>query len=371
MQVLPALDGGGVERGTLEISRGLVARGHRSLVVSAGGGLVEQLKGQGGKHLSLDLSRKWPSTLLKIGRLRNMLVKEKVDLVHVRSRMPAWVTLAAWKSLPAKTRPRLVTTVHGLNSVNRYSRVMTYGERVIAVSHYCRDYVLANYPQTDPNRLLVIHRGVDPAQFPHGHQPPVEWLECWRADFPQLADRFVVLLPGRLTRFKGHFDFLKAVNQLKQSQLPIHGLIVGGEDPRRLKYAQSLREEVGRLGLESEITFAGHRSDLREIMSVSDAVVSTSIKPPESFGRTVLEAVRLGRPTIGYAHGGVGEVLSKVYPAGRVTLQDTAGLAKKLTEVFRGELSPPEPTNEFELATMVEKEIDLYESMVVSNSAGL
>jgi len=364
MQVLPELDGGGVERGTLEISRGLVARGHRSLVVSAGGGLVEQLEGQGGKHFPLDLSRKSLFTLLKTTKLRRLLSSENIDLVHVRSRMPAWVTLAAWKSMPPKKRPRLVTTVHGLNSVNAYSRVMTYGERVIAVSHCCRDYVLKNYPQTDPEKVLVIHRGVDPAQFPHGHQPSDDWRKRWQAEFPQLAERFVVLLPGRLTRFKGHFDFLQAITRLKKSNLPVHGLIVGGEDPRRLKYAQSLRKEVERLGLMSDVTFAGHRSDLREIMSVSDAVVSTSIKPPESFGRTVLEAVRLGRPTIGYAHGGVGEVLSKVYPAGRVMLQDTDGLADKLAEVYRGELSPPEPTAEFELVTMIEKEIDLYEAMV-------
>ncbi len=364
MQILPALEGGGVERGTLEISQGLVARGHRSLVVSAGGGLVEQLQGQGGQHFLLDLSQKSPFTLLKTGKLRRLLVRENVDLLHVRSRMPAWVTLAAWKSLPPKKRPRLLTTVHGLNSVNAYSQVMTYGEEVIAVSHCCRDYVLTNYPKTDPNKVRVIHRGVDSAQFPFGHQPTSEWLETWRADFPQLVDRFVVLLPGRFTRFKGHFDFLQVIQQLKQSKLPVHGLIVGGEDPRRLKYAQSVRDEVGRLGLSPEVTFAGHRSDLREIMSVSDAVVSTSIKPPESFGRTVLEAVRLGRPTIGYAHGGVGEVLSTVYPAGRVTLQDTAGMAAKLCQVYRGELAPPEPTAEFELATMIEREIDLYESMV-------
>ncbi len=370
LQVLPELHGGGVERGALEISQGLVTRGHRSLVVSAGGGMVEKLAGQGGQHISLDLSRKSPLTLLKTGKLRRLLENEKVDLVHVRSRMPAWVTLAAWKSMPPKKRPRLLTTVHGLNSVNVYSQVMTYGERVIAVSHCCRDYVLSNYPTTDPEKVIVIHRGVDSSQFPHGHQPTNDWLEKWRVEFPQLVDRFVVLLPGRLTRFKGHFDFLQVIQQLKQNNLPVHGLIVGGEDPRRVKYAQSLHEEVERLGLSTEITFAGHRSDLREIMSASDAVVSTSIKPPESFGRTVLESVRLGRPTIGYAHGGVGEVLSTVYPTGRVELQDTTGMAEKLAQVFCGKIVPPEPTVNFELSTMIEKEIDLYESMVASGSAG-
>ncbi len=364
MQVLPELEGGGVERGTLEINRALVARGHRSMVVSAGGRLVKQLEEQGGRHLTLNLREKNPLTLLKTGRLRRLIAAEQADLIHVRSRMPAWVTLAAWKLLPKNNRPRLLTTVHGLNSVNFYSRVMTYGEHVIAVSECCRDYVLSNYPTTDPNKVTVIHRGVESTQFPFGYQPNQEWLKQWRAEFPQLNDRFSVLLPGRLTRVKGHFDFLNVVRQLKQQQIPVHGLIVGGEDPRRLQYAQSLYEEVERTELSADITFTGHRSDIREIMSVSDAVVSTSIQPPESFGRTVLEAIRLGRPTIGYAHGGVGEVLSTVYPAGRVELQDTVGMAAKLAEVYRGELAPPQPTDEFELSIMVDKEIDLYESLV-------
>ena len=364
MQILPSLESGGVERGTLEINSGLVARGHRSLVVSAGGRLVAQLAGQGGEHFALDLSRKSPLTLLKTGKLRRLMTEQHVDLVHVRSRMPAWVTLSAWKSLPPNSRPRLLTTVHGLNSVNFYSKVMTYGERVIAVSHCCRDYVLNNYPDTDPDKVIVVHRGVDSAQFPFGYQPPDNWRNTWNIEFPQLLDRFVVLLPGRLTRFKGHFDFLQVIQQLTQRDVPIHGLIVGGEDPRRKAYAQSLYEKVESLQLSERVTFAGHRSDIRDVMCMADAVVSTSIQPPESFGRTVLEAVRLGRPTIGYAHGGVGEVLSTVYPAGKVPLQDTTAMAEKLTQVYHGELAPPEPTEAFELSKMIEKEIDLYEAMV-------
>lgn len=368
MQILPELEGGGVERGTLEINRGLIARGHRSLVVSAGGRLVAPLEAEGGEHFTLDLKNKSPLTLLKTGKLRRLIQAQRPDLVHVRSRMPAWVTLAAWRSMPPKHRPKLLTTVHGLNSVNFYSQVMTYGERVIAVSRCCRDYVLKNYPTTNPEKVIVIHRGVDSAQFPYGYQPSAQWLAQWQADYPQLADKYVVLLPGRLTRFKGHFDFLQVLVELLKREVPVHGLIVGGEDPRRVKYAESLREEVARLELSDHVTFTGHRGDLREIMAVADAVVSTSIQPPESFGRTVLEAIRLGRPTVGYAHGGVGEVLSTVYPAGQVELQDTQGMADKLEKVYRGELPPPEATEEFELSRMVEKELDLYEEMVAAET---
>ncbi|TWU28185.1 glycosyltransferase family 4 protein [Bythopirellula polymerisocia] len=364
VQILPALESGGVERGTLEVSAALVERGHRSIVVSAGGRLVEKLQSAGGEHIMLDLGKKSPLTLLQAGKLRRVLQHTQADLVHVRSRMPAWVTLLAWKRMRPESRPRLVTTVHGLNSVNWYSKVMTYGELVIAVSNCCRDYILKNYPNTDPSKVLVIHRGVDAQDFPYDYRPDEAWTSQWNVEFPQLAGKFVVLLPGRLTRFKGHFDFLQAISKLRPSKIPVHGLIVGGVDPRRRQYAESLHSEVTRLGLLDSVTFTGHRSDLREIMCVSDVVVSTSIKPPESFGRTVLEAVKLGRPTLGYDHGGVGEVLGKVYPQGRVPLEDTDAMAEKISAVYRGELPPPEPTNEFDLPTLLAKEIDLYEELV-------
>ncbi|NOY29556.1 MAG: glycosyltransferase family 4 protein [Planctomycetes bacterium] len=369
MQILPALEGGGVERGTLEINEGLVARGHRSLVVSAGGRLVEELQRQGGEHLTLDLSRRWPGTLLKTRKLRKLMLDHGVDLVHARSRMPAWVTFLAWRGLPAATRPRLVTTVHGLNSVNFYSRVMTFGERVIAVSHCCRDYVLKNYPQTDPDKVTVIHRGVAAEQFPYGYQPSDAWQAAWRAEFPQLTDRFTVLLPGRLTRLKGHFDLLQVILQLKGRGIPAHGLIVGGAKRGRPAYLESLHEEVKRLELTGDITFAGHRSDIRDVMSVSGAVISATSQPPESFGRTVLEAVRLGRPTVGYDHGGVGEVLEQVYPEGRVSLEDVAAMATVLESIYRGELAPPAETSAFDLDAMIDQEIDLYETMVAENRA--
>ncbi len=363
MQILPALEGGGVEMVTLEVNRALVARGHRSLVLSAGGQLVEQLEGDGGQHITLDLGKKRMATLLKIGKLRRLLVKHRVDVVNVRSRLPAWITIGAWKTLAQSARPRLVTTVHGLNSISWYSHVMTYGERVIAVSDCCRDYVLEHYPQTNAEKITVIPGGVDSADFPYDFQPSDTWLDHWKAEFPQLANRFVVLIAGRITRLKGHEGFLQVIDLLKSQGLPVHGLIVGGEDPRRLQYAQSLREKIERLDLEKDVTFTGHRSDIREIMSASNAVVSMNIQRPESFGRTVLEAVKLGRPTIGYAHGGVEEVLSQVYPAGCVPLQDLAGMAEKLTQVYSGKLLPPEPTDKYELSRMLDKEIALYESL--------
>ncbi|MCB1818768.1 MAG: glycosyltransferase, partial [Gammaproteobacteria bacterium] len=149
LQALPALQSGGVERGTLEVAHHLVSRGHRSLVVSAGGGMVDRLTQEGSGHLTLPIGRKSLLTLRLVPALRRYLREQRVDVLHIRSRMPGWVAYLAWRGMDPATRPRLVSTVHGMYSVNAYSAVMTRGERVIAVSDTVRDYIAANYPRID------------------------------------------------------------------------------------------------------------------------------------------------------------------------------------------------------------------------------
>ncbi len=166
LQLLPALESGGVERSTLEIADALVHAGHRALVVSAGGRLLPALLDTGAEHITLDIGRKSPMTLRHVRSLRALCVSEHVNIVHARSRLPAWIGRFALRGLPQRSRPHFVTTVHGLNSPSRYSAVMAKGERVICVSRTVRDYVLRHYPATDPAVLRVIPRGIDPAAFP-------------------------------------------------------------------------------------------------------------------------------------------------------------------------------------------------------------
>lgn len=143
VQLIPALDSGGAERSALEIARALVQAGHRSVVISAGGRLVEQLQAEGSEHVTLDLGRKSLFTLARFGALRRVLRALKPDIVHARSRLPAWM---GWWALKGMTpRPHFVTTVHGLNSPGRYSAILLRGERVVAVSQTLRDYVLSHY----------------------------------------------------------------------------------------------------------------------------------------------------------------------------------------------------------------------------------
>lgn len=361
LQLLPALESGGVERGTLEIAHALVERGHRALVMSAGGRLVAPLVESGAEHFTWPIGVKSLKTLLLVRKLRRFLIEQHVDIVHARSRVPAWIAYLAWRGMNPMTRPRFVTTVHGLYGVNRYSGIMTKGEAVIAVSDTVRDYILANYPDTLPWRISVIHRGVDGRRYPHGWKPDEAWQASFHAQFPAARGKHIATLPGRITRLKGHEDFLELIGRLKRRGLTVHGLIVGGATQSKQRYLQKLRYRVRAMGLESDLSFTGQRDDLKSILAISSVVLSLSTQP-ESFGRTTLEALRLGVPTAGYDHGGVGEILRTVYPAGLLPIDDLGEATRRIGHLL--EALPPVPAGDFfPLAAMLDQTIALYERM--------
>ena len=361
VQLLPALNGGGVERGTLEIARELVRHGHRSVVISAGGRLVPELLREGSEHLAWPLGAKSPWVLRWVRPLRHWLAEQRIDILHVRSRLPAWIAWLAWRQMDPATRPRFITTVHGLYSVSAYSAIMTRGERVIAVSDTVRAYLRQHYPQLAAERIQVIQRGVDPLDFPQGYRPSPEWLTDWYRHYPQLQEGPVLTLPGRLSRLKGHEAFIELIARLRAEGHPVHGLIVGGIEPRRQAYANDLQRKVHALGLSDAVLFIGHRADIREIYAVSTLVLSLSTKP-ESFGRTVLEALSLGRPVVAYAQGGVGEILDRLYPVGRVPPDDTAALFSRVSALL--ETAPPVPSESaFPLQGMLDETLALYTAL--------
>ena len=358
VQVLPSLRGGGVEKCTLEVGKYLVDQGHESVVVSAGGPMVEQLEAEGSRHITWDLGKKSLFTLRHIWAFRRFLEQENVDILHLRSRMPAWVCWLAWRGMPKRSRPKLVTTVHGLYSVSKYSEIMCRGEAVIAVSETVRDYIFSNYLRTPRERVHWIYEGVDPNEFPHGYQPSDDWREKFFVQFPNARGKKLLCLPGRLTRLKGHNDFIKLIQSLSKDRNDIHGLIVGGEDPKRKGYAQELYSRVEQAGLAADITFTGARSDIREIFAISDIVYSLSTKP-EAFGRTALEAISLGRPVLGYDHGGVGEILSLLYPNGRIPLEGHVILQGISTDILSKKVSV-RPNEAFILGNMLDQSLKTY-----------
>ena len=361
LQLLPALESGGVERGTLEVAQALVERGHRALVISAGGRQVAPLVASGAGHFAWPIGKKSLKTLRLVGRLRKFLLEQKVDIVHARSRIPAWIAYLAWRGMNPATRPRFVTTVHGLYGVNRYSRIMTQGERVIAVSNTVRDYILREYPDTLPWRIQVIHRGVEGRDYPHGWKPEPAWQQAFLTQFPHTAGKQLLTLPGRITRLKGHEDFIELVARLRRRGLPVHGLIVGGAAPSKQRYRQKLYYRVRSMGMESDISFTGQRDDLKNILAISNLVLSLSSQP-ESFGRTTLEALRLGVPTAGYDHGGVGEILRTVYPAGLLPLGRIDETCRHITSLLQHAEAVPDG-DFFPLQAMLDQTVAVYEQL--------
>lgn len=359
VQILPELNAGGVERGTLEIAASLVCEGHEAIVISNGGRLVAELERMGARHVTMAVHRKNLTSLFQVRKMRQFLTEERPDIVHIRSRVPGWITWLAWRGMDPATRPRLVSTVHGFYSINRYSAIMTQGERVIAVSNCIRDYILENYPQTPAEIIRVVPRGIEPENYGADFQPAADWLAKWRSEHPQLDGKSVLLLPGRITRLKGHSDFFNLISALKTENIPVHGLVAGDTHPAKQEYMGELREIVKRLGIGDDLTFLGHRSDIREVMASSDVVLALS-QQPESFGRTVLEAMSLGKPVVGYGCGGVGELLGSLFPQGRVELGNAAQLLEAARTVI-GERSKPAPVGEpFTLAAMCRSTLDVY-----------
>jgi len=362
VQVLPALEVGGVERGTLEVADALVGHGHRSIVISAGGRLVPALCAAGSEHKGWPIGKKSPLTFRYIKTLRDFFNREAVDIVHARSRLPAWIAWLALRGIPPDKRPVFVTTVHGPYTVNAYSRIMCRGQRIIAISEFIRTYILENYPDTNPDIIRVIHRGVDNDEFTYGYQPDAAWLNEWKKTRPELEGRLILTLPARITRWKGQEDFIQIVHGLKQASVPVYGLIAGGAHPRREKFLKSLKTEVVRLGLENDIGWLGHRDDLKEVMAVSDIVLSLA-REPEAFGRTALEALCLGTPVIAYDHGGAAEVLGRMFPAGKIEPMNIEQAINLAIEFYRTR-PRPDPNNPFTRQQMLERTLQVYKECV-------
>ncbi len=361
VQLVPALGTGGAERSTIEIAQALIARGHRALVISAGGPWEHRLAAIGAEHVRVDLARKTPLAWRHVGTLRRLFCASRADIVHARSRLPAWLGWYALRGLP-EPRPRFVTTVHGLNSPGWWSGIMTRGERVICVSDCARRHVRAHWPETPAERLVVIPRGIDRAEFPPGFRPPAGWRAALDAEFPTLAGRPLLVLPARGTRLKNHADALRLVARLRSGHGLDAGLLLAGVvEPGREAYRAELERLAHQIGVTDRVAFSPPRADMRETLAAADLVLQVSAKP-ESFGRIVVEALAVGTPVVGYAHGGVGELLAELMPEGAVATGNRDELAARAARLIGHRYAGAIPTR-YTLPAMQSATVSIYESL--------
>lgn len=376
LQVLPALGtSGGVERGTIEIARAIVESGGRAIVASAGGQRQYELDRVGAEHVTLPLETKTPFKMYKnIGRLADLIRRESVDIVHARSRAPAWSAYYACK----RTKRPFMTTFHGTyghaNPLKRiYNSVMTKGELVIAISAFIAGHVRQFYGV--PNeRIRTIHRGVDINRFNAAHvtaQRVIQLANAWR-----LTEGYpVVMLPGRLTRWKGQTVFIEAIAKLQRHD--IRCLLVGG-DQGRLDYRAELEALIDRHNLGSVVRLVDNCSDMPAAYMLSDVVVSASTDP-EAFGRVVIEAQAMGRPVVATDHGGARETVMPDVTGWLVTPGDaealTAALEKALSlnEAQRADLARvavDHVQKNFTTATMCARTLAVYDEILQGSVPG-
>lgn len=366
VQLLPELDGGGVERGTLELGRYLVNNGHRSLVVSAGGRMVSQLLHEGSEHVCMRTGKKSPASLRYLLPLRQLMRNAAVDVFHMRSRMPAWIGYMAWKSLPPAKRPLLVTTFHGFYSVNRYSAVMTKGEAVIAVSESVRRHIADNYGRKDD--VVTIHRGVDAGFSPE--RVSTARSESLRSLWGLNPDMPVLMLPARFTRWKGHQLFLDALRRLQPAT---YQAVMVGDFTDNPRYTDELIRSIEHYGLGSSVHLVGHCQDMAAAYSLADIVVSASSGQAEAFGRVTIEAMAMGKPVVATAHGGSLETVVDgqtgwlVEPGNAEAMADALGAALALGGQERrtiGERGRRRVEERFTTEKMCSATLALYQQML-------
>ncbi len=370
LQVLPALEQGGVERGTIEIATALAAAGVPSAVASAGGRLVGELERLGIEHFTLPLASKNPFTVRRNGKALARIAQEGgFTLMHVRSRAPAWSVRRASRLSGVP----FMSTWHGLYGTEPkflkipYNRVMLDGLKTIAVSDCVRNHILSVYG-ADPAKVVRIHRGADVETF-RPDAVSAEEAAAFKASLGFDPDTPVVTLPGRLTFWKGQKDLLAAVGIMRERAV---GVLFVGSDQGRTEYTAELKALAAKLPAAKKVVFLEHSNEMPKIYAVSDVVVSASSSQPEAFGRIIPEAQAMGRLVVGTAHGGACETIEDGRTGFLVPPADPPALAAALDRALdlpaeerakMAEASVKSVGENFSVAKMCARTLELYKEI--------
>ncbi len=323
LQVLPNLNGGGVERGTIEMALALQAEGWTPIVVSNGGTMVYELDRIGAKHIKLPVHSKNPLVIHKnVKRLQQIITENNVDIVHARSRAPAWSAMAAARL----TGRDFVTTFHAAYTrggvlKNWYNSVMARGDKVIAISNFIASHIAENY-HVPEDQIVTIPRGVECRKFNPG-AVSAERIIKMATDWALPDGVPVVMLPGRLTRLKGHVTLIEALAKIDGGNFL--ALFVGAGAGREA-YRAELNNLVISKNLQGKVQIKDYCADMPAALMLADVVVSASTVP-EGFGRVSVEAQAMGRPVIATAHGGSLETVVDGHTGWLVPVNDADAMA--------------------------------------------
>lgn len=310
LQLVPAMEQGGVERGVVEMNRVIRGAGWENVVVSAGGRLADQIVKDGGRHLLCDVKSKNPLTFFtRAAALRRILVSERPDVVCAHSRVPAWLFRWANRGLGIPW----ITFAHGANSIGWYSKVMTAGDLTVTPSQYIADYLHAAYG-TPAAKMRVIPRAIEAAHFDTAALDQAfiaEKRAAWKT-----AGFRIVMGVGRITQLKGYDVLIRALAYLHDTHVasgkdtPDYKLVIVGEaEELRKDYEETLKALVRELKVEDNVVFAGNQRKIAECLTLADVVVSSNWKKPEAFGRSMAEALAMDRPVVAVGFGGALDIV--------------------------------------------------------------
>ena len=377
LQIVPAMEQGGVERGVVEVNRALVANGWENVVVSSGGRLVGQVVADGGRHVELDVKSKNPLTYLwRAGKLRKVLESERPDVVCAHSRVPAWLFVHANRRLGIPW----ISFAHGANSVSRYSAVMTRGDLVVTPSNFIADHLKRSYGISD-DRIRVIPRAIDRERFSVDALDR-DFMAAKRKEWG-IDGKFVVMGVGRITQLKGYDTLIRAVHEA--NEMHQRDIVPAGTDPKPYKLvlvgeAEALRKDVEgdlrqlarALGMESLVVFAGNQRKVAECLSLANVVVSSNTEKPEAFGRSMAEALAMGRPVVAKAFGGAldivedgvnGALVPADVPHGEAEVAAFAKAIRRVAQMKFGDLRSA-ALDKFSFELMARRTIAAYEELL-------
>ena len=360
LQLLPALNYGGVERGTLDLSNYLIESGHTSIVVSNGGIFEKDITRLGGIHYSLSIATKSLTSLLQYKNLAEIYLKERPDIIHIRSRFPAWIhTLAMRSHKDSNFLPKVVTTFHGLYSKPWYSKSMTYADKTIAISECVHSYIVNNYklPQND---IKLIYRGCDTSIF-NRDAAESSWVDNFYSQFPIIKNKKIILFPSRITAWKGIESFGKALNLLDGSDWI--GVVAGPIAKNKNSYFKTLTALFSDLIKADKLIFVGSQNSIENLYKISHVTLNLSEKP-EPFGRTIIEAAACGCKVMGWNRGGVGESIKLINPEGLVNFQDFHSLVTKLRAFLNNETEGTYLPEQFTLDFQCQQTLELYQDIL-------
>lgn len=351
LQILPELNVGGVETGTLDLAKYLVKLGHKAVVVSHGGELVKELESLGAIHYQLSVHKKSIFTIIKmIPLLAEIIKKEQIDIVHARSRVPAWIAYFATR----KTNTVFITTCHGYYSKHLFSQVMGWAKRVIVLSNVIARHMIEDF-DVPYERIRLVPRSVDLEKF------------IYKSPDEKRTEEFNIGIIARITPIKGHLHFIKAMAKVSRVIPRLKIWIVGDAPSSGQAHKEQLQILVRRLGLWHCTEFLGTQRDIPEILSHLDLLVLATVTH-EAFGRVIIEAQASGVPVVATEVGGVVDIIENERTGLLVPPADPTTMSLAIIRIFKdqqlarilAENAYKKVQEKYNLELMIKTTLDIY-----------